>query len=206
MKPEKTTAVTSYAIRHQLEALQRMIDASECTPEDNFASQKEIARLMQRHSLVPDALESPGITPDPTSGRYHVESDPIVEDYFHRSRDPYGTKREARNPGVELVSSALSLALYLDGPGARAEEAVTRFIEMFEATEPGRLRIQVFDALMSYTAFHAKALPAPLLSRISELYDANPELATTTKNDFVRSFLELRESEAGGPGPLTQGA
>jgi hypothetical protein len=64
----------------------------------------------------------------------------------------------------------------------------------------------VFDAQMSYTAFHAKALPAPLLSRIGELYDANPELATTTKNDFVQSFLELRESEAGGPGPLTQGA
>jgi hypothetical protein len=206
MKPERATAVTAYAVRHQLETLQRMIDAPECTPEDNFASQKEIARLMERHSLVPDALESPGITPDPTSGRYYVESDPIVEDYLHRSRDPYGTKREARNPGAELVSSALSLALYLDSPGARAEQAVTRFIEMFEATEPGRLRVQVFDALMSYTAFHAKALPASLLSRIAELYDANPELATTTKNDFVQSFLELRESKAGGPGPLAQGA
>jgi hypothetical protein len=168
-----------------------MIDAPECTPEDNFASQKEIARLMQRHGLVPDALESPGITPDPPGDPYRVESVPI------RSRAPYGTKREVRNPGAELVSSALSLALYLDGPGARAEQAVTRFIEMFEATEPGRLRVQVFDALMSYTAFHAKALPAPLLSRIAELYDANPELATTTKNDFVQSFLELRESEAG---------
>jgi hypothetical protein len=168
-----------------------MIDAPECTLEDDFASQKEIARLTKRHGLVPDGPDPLGIAPDPPSYRDRVEPDPTVEDYLLRSRNGYETRVEARTSSAGLVSRALSLALYLDDPGARAEQAVTRFIEIFETTEPGRLRVQAFEALISYAAFHSKALPAALLSRIGELYGANPELDKTTVNDLVQSFLEL---------------
>jgi hypothetical protein len=161
-----------HAVRHQLSALQRIIDSPGSTQEEIAGARAEIRKL-QGDPAPPAA---PTFT-------YTSDLDLVVEAYCKRLS---GDLNESRSPIAQKVADDISLAK-LGGTPNGVNATATRLLAVFRVTQSDWLRRTSYLSLLSLLYF--QALPPELADAIKAIEDEQPEMNDALVDGSGKGFF-----------------